>query len=75
MPKAHRDRPATYSYPVGLLPAPATPADEPPEAPESPTTPTPPAATARLAICQKYATAVGVDVAGLTKAQIRKAVA
>ena len=71
MPKAHKNRPATYSYPVGLLPAPATPAEERPEGLRPP----PPAASAPKPDWIAYAAAVGVDVKGFTKQQIRKAVA
>ncbi len=75
MPKNHQGRPATYSYPVGLLPAPAPIADTPSEAPESSTTPTPPAASATRAKWAAYATAIGVDPTGLSVAKIKKAVA
>ena len=71
MPKNHQGRPATYSYPVGLLPAPATQAG--PRSEED--APSPPAASASRQKWVDYATAIGVDVAGLTKAQIRKLVA
>ena len=72
MPKSHVDRPASYSYPVGLfVAAPAAPAEERPEGIRPP----PPAASAPKPDWEAYAAAVGVDVAGLTKAQIRKAVA
>ena len=74
MPKNHQGRPATYSYPIGLLPAPATPADEPPGEPAPQNLP-PPASSASRAKWVAYADAIGVDVAGLTKAQIRKVVA
>ncbi len=75
MPKVHRGRPPTYSYPIGVVPSTPPPAAaEPSEEPESPTTPTPPAASARIAAWRTYAESVGVDTAGLTKAQIRKAV-
>ena len=65
MPKNHANQPATY--PVGLLPAVA-----PPEAPDPP--PVAPAAKAGVAEWRSYAEALGVDTAGLTKAQIRAAV-
>ncbi len=75
MPKIHRDRAPTYSYPVGLLPpAPAPSADEPPEA-TAPHDLPPPAASATKTSWAIYARKVGVDPTGLTKAQIRKAVA
>ncbi len=72
MPKIHRDRPATYSYPVGVLPdPPAEPAAE--QGPEE-DAPSPPAASASRSKWVEYAAELGVDVAGLTKAQIRKKV-
>ena len=73
MPKNHVGRPATYSYPVGLLPAPATPADTPPEE-TAPQDLPPPAASASRQKWVDYANAIGEDVAGLTKPQIRKLV-
>ncbi len=71
MPKAHKNRPATYSYPVGLLPAPATQADERP----GEVAPSPPAASASRQKWVDYANAIGENVDGLTKPQIRKLVA
>ncbi len=75
MPKNHRDRPPTYSYPVGVLvdAQPAATADEPPEDTALQDL-SPPAASATRAKWVDYATAIGVDVAGLTKAQIRNLV-
>ena len=63
MPKNHQGRPATYSYPIGYLP---TSAAEPSEE-----TAPPPAAKAAIADWRAYAESVGVDPAGLSKAQIR----
>jgi len=72
MPKIHQGRPATYSYPVGLLPAPAVPAEQRSEEDAPP----PPAASANRTAWVKYAAAARPDlvVEGLTKAQIRKKV-
>ena len=70
MPKIHQGRPATYSYPVGVLP------DPPPLAAEQgPEGPSPPAASAHIAIWRAHAAALDIDTKGLTKAQIRKLVA
>ncbi len=70
MPKTHRDRPPTYSYPIGIVP-PAEPAtvEQGPEV-----SPEPPAASARRTSWAVYARKVGVDPTGLTIAQIKKAV-
>ena len=70
MPKIHRTR--APSYPIGVLPeSPAEPAAE--QGPEG--SPSPPAASATRAKWADYAAELGVDTAGLSKAQIRKAVA
>ncbi len=71
MPKNHQGRPPTYSYPVGLLPAPAPKADER----SGEVAPSPPAASASRQKWVDYANAIGENVDGLTKAQIRKLVA
>ena len=63
MPKTHADR--APSYPIGVLPV-VEPVVE---------SPSPPPATAGKAEWVAYAQALGVDVKGKTKAQIRKAVA
>lgn len=73
MPKTHRNRPPTnYSYPIGVVPS-----DPPTGATAdagSEVSPEPPAPSANKPAWEAYAEAVGVDPAGLTKAQIRKAV-
>ena len=69
MPKTHANRPPTY--PVGVLPVPAE--VEEPSAEVLPRTP--PAASASRAKWVEYADSIGVEVKGLTKAQIRKVVA
>ena len=69
MPKMHRNR--APSYPVGVLPdLPAEPAAE--QGPEE--SPLPPATSATRTKWAAYAAELGVDVQGLTKAQIRKKV-
>ncbi|MCH8130738.1 MAG: hypothetical protein IIC70_12685 [Acidobacteria bacterium] len=69
MPKLHRNR--APSYPIGVLPdLPAEPAAE-----QEPEGPSPPAPSANRQKWAAYAAELGVDVEGLTKAQIRKAVA
>ncbi len=67
MPKIHRDRPP--SYPVGVLPAAAPPEPDPPFS-----IPAAPAVKASIAEWQAYARALGFSTAGMTKAEIRKAV-
>ena len=68
MPKTHRNRPPTY--PIGVLP------EEVEAEPSVEVLPrTPPAASATKSKWVDYAAELGIDVAGLTKAQIRKAVA
>ena len=69
MPKVHRNR--APSYPVGVLPeSPAEPAAE--QGPEE-DAPSPPTSATRTKWAA-YAAELGVDVEGLTKAQIRKKV-
>ena len=68
MPKIHRTR--APSYPIGVLPeSPSEPAAE-----QGPEGPSPPAASANRQKWAAYAAELGVDVEGLTKAQIRKKV-
>ncbi len=69
MPKIHRGRPPTY--PVGVLPTVA----EPSEVPKPPKALSPPAASARIGLWRDYAASLGIDTEGLTKPQIKKAVA
>ena len=73
MPKIHRLR--APSYPVGVLPDVVevlVEAEASAEVPGSP--PAPPAASARIGAWRDYANQLGVNTAGMSKAQIRKKV-
>ena len=67
MPKTHRNRPPTY--PIGILPEVV---EAEPSVEVLPVTP--PAASARIDAWRAYAVKLGIDVTGLTKPQIKKAV-
>ena len=72
MPKIHATR--APSYPIGVLPGSAE-VEEPSAEEAGPPPSTPPAASARIGLWSTYGDSLGIDTAGLTKAQIKKAVA